>query len=312
MRKLRFVLNTLAVMMLVLTCASFTQAQATRTWVSSNGDDMNPCSRTSPCKTFSGAISKTAEGGEIDVVNPNACGTLTITKAITVDGGTGAGWASIQSGGTNGIIINVATTGVNHPDTAAVILRNITFNGVSQAAGPAGTNGINYLRADRVYVESCVFENFATAGINMDLTEDGSLWVKDCRFDKTTTGIRTTTTTGFAVTNIDHSRFSGMTNGVNALSNSFVTVRDSYFGGLTGGTNGGVTAHATSTVNIESCMFSNNAVGVNIAGGTARLSNNDFFNNTTAIAGGTAESANNNKFAGNASDGTTNNVITVK
>ena len=39
--------------------------QATRTWVSGVGDDANPCSRTAPCKTFAGAISKTAAGGEI-------------------------------------------------------------------------------------------------------------------------------------------------------------------------------------------------------------------------------------------------------
>ena len=43
-------------------------AQATRTWVSGVGDDANPCSRTAPCKTFAGAISKTAVGGEICVL----------------------------------------------------------------------------------------------------------------------------------------------------------------------------------------------------------------------------------------------------
>ena len=46
------------------------QAQATRTWVSGVGDDANPCSRTAPCKTFAGAISKTAAGGEINVLDP--------------------------------------------------------------------------------------------------------------------------------------------------------------------------------------------------------------------------------------------------
>jgi hypothetical protein len=50
----------LKVMMIVLMTSSFLQAQATRTWVSGIGDDANPCSRTSPCKTFAGAISKTA------------------------------------------------------------------------------------------------------------------------------------------------------------------------------------------------------------------------------------------------------------
>ena len=64
-------------------------AQATRTWVSGVGDDANPCSRTAPCKTFPGAISKTAPGGEIDALDPGGFGALTITKAITIDGGGG-------------------------------------------------------------------------------------------------------------------------------------------------------------------------------------------------------------------------------
>src|SRR5882724_11080869 len=59
-------------------------AQATRTWVSGVGDDANPCSRTAPCKTFAGAISKTAGGGEINVLDPGGFGGVTITKSITI------------------------------------------------------------------------------------------------------------------------------------------------------------------------------------------------------------------------------------
>src|SRR2546422_2828997 len=61
------------------------QAQATRTWVSGVGDDVNPCSRTAPCKTFAGAISKTAAGGEIDCLDPGGFGAVTITKSLTID-----------------------------------------------------------------------------------------------------------------------------------------------------------------------------------------------------------------------------------
>src|SRR6476620_4353738 len=81
-------------------------AQATRTWISGVVDDVNPCSRTAPCKTFAGAISKTAAGGEIDVLDPGGFGTVTITKSITIDGaGT---FASILSSFTNGIVVNGA------------------------------------------------------------------------------------------------------------------------------------------------------------------------------------------------------------
>src|SRR3954451_14232279 len=88
--------------------ASPAQAQATRTWVSGVGDDANPCSRTAPCKTFAGAISKTQTGGIIDALDDGGCATLTITKPITIDGGRHQ--ASILASGTTGI--NVAA-GVN-------------------------------------------------------------------------------------------------------------------------------------------------------------------------------------------------------
>src|ERR1700748_3775118 len=68
----------------VMITAAPAQAQATRTWVSGVGDDANPCSRTAPCKTFAGAISKTAAGGEINVLDPGGFGGVTITKAITI------------------------------------------------------------------------------------------------------------------------------------------------------------------------------------------------------------------------------------
>src|SRR3954471_24065438 len=84
--------------------SSMAFAQAPRTWVSGVGDDVNPCSRTAPCKTFAGAISKTAPGGEIDALDDAGFGTVTIVKAMTIDGGTGSGWASIlATGAPNGI-----------------------------------------------------------------------------------------------------------------------------------------------------------------------------------------------------------------
>ncbi|HWG88235.1 MAG TPA: hypothetical protein VN679_10675, partial [Candidatus Acidoferrales bacterium] len=76
-------MNVLKVLAVVLLGTAFMSAQASRTWVSGVGDDANPCSRTAPCKTFAGAISKTAAGGEIDALDPAGYGAVTITKAIT-------------------------------------------------------------------------------------------------------------------------------------------------------------------------------------------------------------------------------------
>src|SRR5438046_8447813 len=100
--------------------ASSAYAQATRTWVSGVGDDANPCSRTAPCKTFAGAISKTAAGGEIDCLDPGGFGAVTITKSITIDCGTNAG--GILNAGTNGVIVNAGTSD-------KVVLRNLVIQG---------------------------------------------------------------------------------------------------------------------------------------------------------------------------------------
>src|SRR3712207_4427624 len=106
MNKLSAVLAILV--LAVLAAAPAAHAQATRTWVSGVGDDVNPCSRTAPCKTFAGAISKTAAGGEISVLDPGGFGAVTITKAITISGDGSLG--SILASLVNGVIVNA---GVN-------------------------------------------------------------------------------------------------------------------------------------------------------------------------------------------------------
>src|SRR6516164_7750591 len=118
---------------IVVCGATMMYAQATRTWVSGVGDDANPCSRTAPCKTFAGAISKTADGGEIDALDPGGFGALTITKSITLDGG-GGQVASVLVAGTNGIVVAAGAADV-------VIIRNLRINGIS-GSGNGGLNGI--------------------------------------------------------------------------------------------------------------------------------------------------------------------------
>jgi Periplasmic copper-binding protein (NosD) len=284
--------------------ATAAHAQASRTWVSGVGNDSNPCSRTAPCKTFAGAMPKTVEGGEIDALDPAGYGTVIITKAITLDGGTGTGWASILPSGVAGVTVNV--TGGAHVNDAVVILRNITFNGIVQAPSVPGTNAIDYIKAAQLMVESCFFENFSRPGITEASGATAmNLRVDDCNFDNIPTGIIVNTSNGASVAEIDNCRFNGIDDGVNATSNAFVTVRNCFFAGATNG----VLAKTGCQVNVVNSVFSNNTAGANLSGGgTIRLSNNDFFNNTNAISGGTAASATNNRFGGNTNNG---NVTTT-
>src|SRR5216684_7878770 len=113
-------------------------AQATRTWVSGVGDDANPCSRTAPCKTFAGAISKTAPCGEIDVLDPGGFGAVTITKCISIETDD-VSVAGVLVSGTNAIIIAAGASDV-------VMLRGLTFDGLG-----TGLSAIKIISAGAVF-----------------------------------------------------------------------------------------------------------------------------------------------------------------
>src|SRR5919199_1901152 len=100
---------TAACLMIGTACmwSTAAEAQATRTWVSGTGDDVNPCSRTAPCKTFAGALSKTAAGGEINCLDPAGYGAVTINKSLTIDCHFTEGGV-LASG--NGITVNALST----------------------------------------------------------------------------------------------------------------------------------------------------------------------------------------------------------
>lgn len=155
----------------IFLCAAFlatfvvsVDAQATRTWISGVGDDVNPCSRTAPCKTFAGAISKTATGGEINCLDPGGFGAVTITKSITLDCEDTQG--SILAALTNGIIINNATANVR--------IRGLSINGAGN-----GLNGVRIVAAARVVIEKVVIDGFTTDGISVASSSDIKVFVSD-------------------------------------------------------------------------------------------------------------------------------------
>jgi hypothetical protein len=146
-----------AVLALGLFYSGSAAAQATRTWISGVGDDANPCSRTAPCKTFQGTISKTAAGGEINCIDPGGFGAVTITKSITILCDNVE--AGILVAGTNGIVVNSTT--------AIVVISGIDFEGLGNAATTAGTNGVNILNAAAVHIRNTKIRGFRNGyGIN--------------------------------------------------------------------------------------------------------------------------------------------------
>jgi hypothetical protein len=158
-------LPVLALLALVIPSSAF--GQATRTWVSGVGDDANPCSRTAPCKTFAGAISKTAEGGIINALDDGGFGTLTITKSITVDGGHHTA-GILSSGGINGININDALN-PHGAGSIKVVLRNLDFEGntsiPSSGGFTPGLNGINITSARKVKIFDSQIHDYSRSGV---------------------------------------------------------------------------------------------------------------------------------------------------
>ena len=284
MNKMRLMLNMLAVLVVCLVCSSLAQAQATRTWVSGVGDDANPCSRTAPCKTFAGAISKTAPCGEISVLDPGGFGAVTITKSITISGdGTLAG---ILASVGNGIIINAQPTDV-------VIIRGISING---ACG--GTDGIKILAGRHVHVENCSIYDFTLGGsfgIESANAAAVELSVVNTSITNCTVGIRIGNVGGNAVS-ISNCKIQRGTFGVDVLAGN-VTVSESV---VSHQSTNGVTVENSGILNLVNSVVTNNGTGVSAfsSGSVLNITGNAIFSNATGVqvaAGGVCSRFQNNQ-----------------
>jgi hypothetical protein len=248
-------------------------AQATRTWVSGVGDDANPCSRTAPCKTWPGAIAKTAAGGEIDALVPGGFGAVTITKSITIDGG-GGQVASIVASGTNAINVSAGASDV-------VILRNLRLDGLSHS----GLQGIQYNSGGELHIENCDIFGFGNSGIHGATSQANATLI------------------------VNNTFLQGNVNGVHILPSSgnlrstLVQVRahgNSGFGFNVAPSNGA----GAGTAIIDSSAVAN-GTGVGISGGTLWLGNDVIIRNGTGVhsTGGTVLSYKTNMIDGNSPGG---------
>jgi hypothetical protein len=256
------------------------QAQATRTWVSGVGDDANPCSRTAPCKTFAGAISKTAPGGEIDALDPGGFGAVTITKAITIDGG-GGQVASVLVSGTNGINVAAGATDI-------VTLRNIQFQGLGPS-GNAGLNGINYTSGLGLIVEHCNISGFAQNGINVATTGgSANMTVHDTYVTHNGNGIQLAPSAGSVAAGLRDVRAEGNTGTGFLLNPSGAGAAAALIDQSSALLNAtGIGVHANSLLFLGNSEVVGNGAGVHIFGGTANsYKTNEINGNGTDVTGG--------------------------
>jgi hypothetical protein len=252
---------------------------ATRTWVSGVGDDANPGSRTAPCKTFAGAISKTGNPGEIDCLDPGGFGAVTITKSITLDG-TGT-FGSILSSGTSGVIINGA--GIN------VTLRGLSINGVA-----GGLSGVRIVNANNVHIIDCVIFGFnggVARGVDDVRTAGGRLFIvntviRDCA--QQGVQIKPTSGANAILGFLDRVTLTGNATGLLAGAGSRVVISNAL---VSGNSVNGLFANTTvglsgPEINAEHCVIVANGNGLNCdASAFMNMSNLFVMTNTTGMAG---------------------------
>lgn len=314
---MRRVALSFAIFAMVVLFALPAQAQATRTWVSGVGDDANPCSRTAPCKTFAGAISKTATGGEINVLDPGGFGGVTITKSITITAeGVEAG---VLVSGTNAIIINGAG--------AIVHLRGLDIEGLG-----TGLNGINYLQGSALHVENCVIRAFKatsagnghgikfapSAGANELYVSDSTILNNGGAANGAGVIILPTGAASvkavFNRVSFDNNNAGLRVDGLSSTGGINASVTGGSASGNTNASILSVTGATSTQVMVDGTMISNNGFGPRAdgAGATLRFGNTIVTGNGTGMStvnGGQLLSYGTNQVNGNTSDGIAPPVI---
>ncbi len=284
-----------------------TAAQAqSRTWVSGVGNDANPCSRTAPCKTFAGAISKTAAKGEINVLDPGGFGTVTVTKSISIEGD--PFMAGVLAAGTSGIIVNAAATDI-------VTLRGLTIDGVG-----TGLEGIRILSAKEVHIENCTIKGFLNRGIIVNNSSGNvNVHIRNTII-KNNVGaaapggnsgavLLRPTGTGTASALIENSHLDQNTFGLRVEANARATMTDSTANGNSTFGVHAITTTAAASIILERVIASNNTTGVQAEGSanaSVRLSSMLITSNSaglSSVSGGQLISFVNNSVAGNGVNG---------
>jgi hypothetical protein len=297
-------------------------AQASRTWVSGVGDDVNPCSRTAPCKTFAGAISKTAAGGEINCLDPGGFGAVTIIKSMTIDCHYTEGGA--LAGG-NGVVVNLPAV------TDVVFLRGLDIFGVNPPS-----NGVRFIAQGTLHIEDSVIRRFNAAssqGVSFQPTGSSKLFISNTIISDNGNGVTgggiliKPTGSGSARVELLNVRVNNNANiglSVDTTGNTgFVAfnVADSHFIGTTGS---GVSVLAGAEINgmiTDSTIAHNTASGLvgNGALVTVRVGNTSIIGNASVSGAGVSvlnaaqvRTYGDNRLDGNFADGAFTAVIIPK
>jgi hypothetical protein len=300
MRKSHSRATLLSVAFIVLAVPLVVKAEANRTWVSGTGDDQNPCSRTSPCKTFAGAILQTVVGGEISVLDPGGFGAVNIQKSVTIDGGGHRG--SILATQVNGVIVNLTLAS----DAAKTVrLRNLFINGMSN-----GKNGVKFQAGRRLFIDDVLIDGFDDHGILVE-PMTARLFVNDTTIraiGKSGIHVAPLGNTPDVAVAVNRTNLTGTFHALNVGRGSRVVIRDST---LAGNRQGFIVEKGEVTA--VNCVLSENLIAINSRDkSVVRLSLVTVVNNEEGLKaanGGEIISFKNNVIHGNRTDGAPTSTI---
>ncbi|ESY72702.1 right-handed parallel beta-helix repeat-containing protein [Mesorhizobium sp. M1050] len=311
MKLVRFFLSLAVLFVASVFLIAPASAQATRTWVSGVGDDANPCSRTAPCKTFAGAISKTATSGEINCLDPGGFGTVTITKSITIDCKTTEG--GVLSSLVNGVVVNTPAGSVVH-------LRGLDIDGAGN-----GLDGVRMIGQGQLHIEDSNIERVTSNGVEFLANGNSELYISNTRIAEAgAEGVLIKTSGAIGINailskvEITNSGSGILVDGTGNTLAMNMTLTNSLVSGNTGN---GVTVKSVAAASsvratiVGTTISANAGVGVNANGAAASgsgsaiafLGGSAVFGNVTGVSNtgsGAVQSFKNNMISGNITDGT--------
>ena len=304
-----------------LAVASPALALSNRVFVSSAGIDVGTCTISSPCRSFSYAMTQVAATGEVIAIDTAGYGTFTINQAVSV----------IAAPGVAAFIAVTSGTGISvHATSGAVILRGLVLS------GSGATIGIDFSFATSLGVERCAVNGFSTAGIvtvRANTAAQPRLRIEECTIRNNNDGILTETdgvsSSTIAPVTISNSTVSDNGYGFLAADNTRASVTDTTFSGNAVGVASRSSADfSVAEVTLERCTITQNTfAGIQAGGlgatrirGYIRIADNLITGNSTGViesADGVIYSMNTgadktNTIEGNATNGSFSGSYTAK
>lgn len=264
---MRVVVTTVVVCLCFLFLTTTTHAQLARTYVSRVGNNLNPCTRTLPCRQINRGIDAVQPGGEVVVLDTANYQGFTVNKAVSITASPDASPAITVVSGNTAIVIDAGSSDV-------VNIRGITVNGLRGTQDPSF--GADIESAAAVHFQDC---NFLNLGIGV--TAGGfPVSIKNTTFRGNGSGIQVVSTKAL----LEDCRFENNGTGLFVGAGGRVTAIDCLAFGNWRGFYAGTVREATD-LNLERCNATNNDTGIHAdAGVVVRVANSTITNNTVGLA----------------------------